>query len=68
VPPELSPARPRRANRRAFLALGSAALPGATFATTLDPRDVQPYIDASVKYKFIPERIDAGALLWSSRA
>jgi NitT/TauT family transport system substrate-binding protein len=40
-----------------------ARIPRETFATALDPRDVQPYIDASVKYKFIPERIDAAALI-----
>jgi NitT/TauT family transport system substrate-binding protein len=40
-----------------------AKIPRETFATVLDPRDVQPYIDVSVKYKFIPEHIDAAALL-----
>lgn len=40
-----------------------AKIPGETFATTLDPRDVQPYIDASVKYKYIPERIDAASFI-----
>lgn len=40
-----------------------AKIPGETFATSLDPRDVQPYIEASVKYKFIPDRIDAAALI-----
>ena len=44
-----------------------AKLPPETFATTLDPRDVQPYIDASVKYKFIPERIDATTLIAQPR-
>jgi NitT/TauT family transport system substrate-binding protein len=39
------------------------SIPRETFATTLEARDVQPYIDASVKYKFIPERIDAAALI-----
>jgi len=38
-------------------------IPRETFATALDARDIQPYIDASVKYKFIPERIDASALI-----
>ena len=41
------------------------SIPRETFATTLEARDVQPYIDASVKYKFIPERIDAAALIAS---
>jgi NitT/TauT family transport system substrate-binding protein len=40
-----------------------ASLPGETFASTLEARDVQPYIDASVKYKFIPEHIEAAALI-----
>jgi NitT/TauT family transport system substrate-binding protein len=40
-----------------------AKIPHETFATVLDPRDVQPYIDASVKYKFIPDHIDAAALI-----
>jgi NitT/TauT family transport system substrate-binding protein len=40
-----------------------ASLPGETFASSLEARDVQPYIDASVKYKFIPERIEAAALI-----
>jgi len=39
------------------------SIPRETFATTLEARDVQPYIDASVKYKFIPEHIDAAALI-----
>jgi NitT/TauT family transport system substrate-binding protein len=40
-----------------------AKIPGETFATTLEPRDIQPYIDASVKYKFIPEHIEAATLI-----
>jgi NitT/TauT family transport system substrate-binding protein len=40
-----------------------AKLPPETFATVLDPRDVQPYIDASVKYKFIPDHIDAATFI-----
>jgi NitT/TauT family transport system substrate-binding protein len=40
-----------------------AKIPRETFATSLEARDVQPYIDASVKYKFIPEHIDAAALI-----
>ena len=43
-----------------------ASLPGETFAATLDPKDVQPYIDASVKYKFIPERIEASSFIAGS--
>jgi NitT/TauT family transport system substrate-binding protein len=43
------------------------SIPRETFATTLEARDVQPYIDASVKYKFIPERIDAAALIAAGR-
>lgn len=40
-----------------------AQLPRETLATTLDPRDIQPYIDAAVKYKFIDAPIDAGAMI-----
>jgi NitT/TauT family transport system substrate-binding protein len=40
-----------------------AKIPHETFATSLDPRDIQPYIDASVKYKFIPEHIDAATFI-----
>lgn len=40
-----------------------AKIPHETFATVLDPRDIQPYIDASVKYKFIPERIEAASFI-----
>jgi NitT/TauT family transport system substrate-binding protein len=39
------------------------SIPRETFATALEARDVQPYIDASLKYKYIPEHIDASALI-----
>ncbi len=35
-----------------------------TYATTLDPANIQPAIDVMVKYGFLPKPIDATTLVW----
>jgi hypothetical protein len=38
-------------------------MPRVTYATSLNPRDIQPLIDAAAKYKAIPASFDARELI-----